>query len=493
MQMISRLADAVSLNGIDQAWQRALQGSAIVGVGSAFKSALTKIDGEAVRKFGSGLQSLSFAAALVLFSVLALPQFTNDKEGLALIAMTGFGLWLLGYLLGGKESRRSNAVDIAVLLFFAANVIAACASHYFIPSLKGLSKIIVYICSYFFLTAILSNSPKRKLILVSILVTSAFAVSLHGFYQYKIGVEPLATWEDPTVETHGTRIFSTFGNPNLLAGYLIPLCPLALALGLSALSARKFLLAIAPIIAAAAIAVAIILTGSRGGYLAVAAAGATISIMAVAKFWIAQPKARLFIIILCIVLPVLLLIGLHFVPAFEQRVTSIFAGREHSSNSYRINVWNASWRMLLDNWWFGIGPGNVTFRLAYGLYMVSGFDALGTYCVPLEVAVESGIIGLIAFGVMLLSLFGRAHISFWSSPKTLETLDKPDSEQSSRAMLTSDQWLAAGAVAALVGLMAQGMVDTIFYRPQVQFIFWLVVALIVTDANSSTRSIKRNS
>jgi putative inorganic carbon (HCO3(-)) transporter len=490
MQMISRLADAVSLSGIDQAWQRALQGSAIIGVGSAIKSALSKIDGEAVRKLGSGLQSLSFAVAVVLFSVLALPQFTNDKEWLGIIAMVGFGLWLLGYLLGGKESRRSNAVDIAVLLFFATNVIAACASHYFIPSIKGLSKIIIYICSYFFLTGILNNAPRRKLTLVSILVTAAFAVSLYGLYQYKIGVAPLATWEDPTVETQGTRIFSTLGNPNLLAGYLIPICPLALALGLSALSARKFLLAIPPIIASAAIAVAIILTGSRGGYLAVAAAGATISIMAVAKFWIAQPKARLFIVILCIVLPVLLLVGLHFVPAFEQRVTSIFAGREHSSNSYRINVWNASWRMFLDNWWFGIGPGNVVFRLAYGLYMVSGFDALGTYCVPLEVAVESGIVGLVAFGVMLLSLFGRAHISFWSAPTSLVT---PDSGQKSRGMLTSDQWLAAGAVAALVGLMAQGMVDTIFYRPQVQFIFWLVVALIVTDATSSSGSIKRNS
>jgi putative inorganic carbon (HCO3(-)) transporter len=112
--------------------------------------------------------------------------------------------------------------------------------------------------------------------------------------------------------------------------------------------------------------------------------------------------------------------------------------------------------------------------------MVSGYDALGTYCVPLEVAVECGIVGLIAFALLLISLFARAHISFWSV--------NPD--KSTR--LSLEQWLTAGAVAALVGLLAQGMVDTVFYRPQVQYIFWLVVALIVTD-NRGSSSIKRNS
>jgi len=489
MQMLTRLAEAASLNGFDQAWRRALQTSALVGVGGAVKSACAKIDGQTLGKIGSGLQSLSFGVALILFVALALPKFVDDKFVLGLIALAGFGLWLLGYLLGGKESRQSNPVDITVLLFFGANVVATGAAHYFMPAVQGLLKVAIYISSYFYLTAILHNSPKRKLMLVSVLVICAFALSLDGFKQFKDGVAPLATWEDPTVETHGTRIFSTLKNPNLLAGYLIPISSLALALGFSALSAKKYLLSIAPLIAAAAISVAIILTGSRGGYLAVGAAGLTMAVMAVARFWITKPKARIFIIILCIVLPILLLIGLHFVPAFEQRVTSIFAGREHSSNSYRINVWHASWRMFLDNWWFGIGPGNQVFRLAYGLYMVSGFDALGTYCVPLEIAVECGVIGLISFVVLLVSLFARGHISFWSAGIS-DNATNTEPEASSR--LSLEQWLTAGAVAALIGLMAQGMVDTVFYRPQVQFIFWLVVALIVTDKHGS-RTIKQNS
>lgn len=480
MMLISQIANIASMNGLDGFWQQALQSSVIVNIGSALKSAMSKIDGDKMRTVGSFCQSVSFAIALIWFAALALPMFKDDKDVLAIIGLGGFALWILGYLLGGKESRRPSATDMLVLVFFATNVVAAGASHYFMPAVLGLAKIIVYICSYFYMTAILQNSPRRKLALVSVLVLAAVVESLVGFEQFRNHVQPLATWEDPTVETQGTRIFSWLGNPNLLAGYLIPVGPLAFALGFSALTSGRFLLAIPPLVAGAIISVAIVLTGSRGGYLAIGAAGATISFMAMARFWMAKPKARVFIVILCLVLPILLVVGLHFVPSFEQRVTSIFAGREHSSNSYRINVWNASFRMFLDNWWIGIGPGNKVFRLAYGLYMVSGYDALGTYCVPLEVAVECGVVGLTAFLLLLVSLFARAHISFWSV----------NADKSTR--LSLEQWLTAGAVAALVGLLAQGMVDTVFYRPQVQYIFWLAVALIVTDVRGSS-SIKQNS
>jgi len=39
---------------------------------------------------------------------------------------------------------------------------------------------------------------------------------------------------------------------------------------------------------------------------------------------------------------------------------------------------------LKDNFLIGIGTGNTTFRLVYGLYMVTGFDALGAYNIYLD-------------------------------------------------------------------------------------------------------------
>ena len=46
--------------------------------------------------------------------------------------------------------------------------------------------------------------------------------------------------------------------------------------------------------------------------------------------------------------------------------------------------------------------------------MESSFDALGTYCVPLEVGVETGILGLCAFGALIVSLLARGHAAFWA-------------------------------------------------------------------------------
>src|SRR4030095_16216298 len=209
------------------------------------------------------------------------------------------------------------------------------------------------------------------------------------------------------------------------------------------------------------IMLATVLTGSRGGYIGLLASMLALAVICAAWLWQRRPKARLFVVLLVISLPVLLWAVLHGVPAFEQRVASLVAGWQHSSNAFRLNVRRASWAMFLDNWWIGVGPGNQAFRLAYGVYMRSGFDALGTYCVPLEVAVECGIPGLAVAGMLLLCLFARAHEAFWQSAD-------PES-----------RWLVAGAISALVGIMAHGFVDTVFYRPQVHFLFWLLVAVVV--------------
>ena len=131
--------------------------------------------------------------------------------------------------------------------------------------------------------------------------------------------------------------------------------------------------------------------------------------------------------------------------------------------------------MFKDNWWLGVGVGNQAFRLAYGLYMKSGFDALGTYCVPLEVAVETGVIGFLIFGALIVCMIARAHVLFWQ-----------EGELRSQA----NRWLMAGAAAALAGLMVQGFVDTVFYRPQVHFIFWFMAAIIFAGVKPKTKNEK---
>ena len=98
-----------------------------------------------------------------------------------------WGWWIL---LGGIERRTASSLDAIVIVYLAANVISALASHYLAESIHGLLKVVVYILSYFYLTSLLQGRPNRKAILLSALALTALAVSMYGFWQYHNHVEP---------------------------------------------------------------------------------------------------------------------------------------------------------------------------------------------------------------------------------------------------------------------------------------------------------------
>ena len=116
--------------------------------------------------------------------------------------------------------------------------------------------------------------------------------------------------------------------------------------------------------------------------------------------------------------------------------------------------------MFKDNWLLGIGVGNKNFREIYGLYMKTGFDALSAYNIYLETAVESGIFALIAFLGTLITL----------SVETVKFILKSTDLEKVIFVATS--------IIAIWAVMFHGLVDTIYFRPQLQFVFWAYVAVI---------------
>ena len=119
--------------------------------------------------------------------------------------------------------------------------------------------------------------------------------------------------------------------------------------------------------------------------------------------------------------------------------------------------------MFKDNWLCGIGVGNWTFREVYGLYMRTGFDALGAYSVPLEIAVETGILGLINFIIFISS----ALIS--TSKKICSNISY------------NEKIILSTTLISIIGMMLHGIVDTVWFRPQIQFVFWLMIAILSTS------------
>jgi putative inorganic carbon (HCO3(-)) transporter len=142
------------------------------------------------------------------------------------------------------------------------------------------------------------------------------------------------------------------------------------------------------------------------------------------------------------------------------RVISIFAMRNDSSNSFRFNVYKSSFQMFKDNWLVGIGQGNQNFREVYGLYMKTGFDALSAYNIYLETAVESGIFALVMFLGFLITLLVNG----------IKYILKTDNR--------TNLILVAIPVLSIIGTMFHGLVDTVFFRPQLQIVFWTMCAIL---------------
>ena len=121
--------------------------------------------------------------------------------------------------------------------------------------------------------------------------------------------------------------------------------------------------------------------------------------------------------------------------------------------------------MIRDRPLIGIGQGNQAFNQVYPLYMRPNYTALSAYSIFLETAVEIGLVGLSIFLGLVITVFNCG----------LEQLKIMRSEQNRQAF-----WII-GAIAAIAGMLAHGMVDTVWYRPQINTIWWLMVAIIASS------------
>jgi len=161
----------------------------------------------------------------------------------------------------------------------------------------------------------------------------------------------------------------------------------------------------------------------------------------------------------------------------------MFIGRNDSSNNFRRNVWTAVIDMIRDRPILGIGPGNTAFNKVYPLYMKPKFTALSAYSVLLEIAVETGFIGLSCFLWLLTVTINQGLLQIKNLRdaqfNSLNSQEESPNSQSNQAF-----WLI-GAIATLIAMMTHGFFDTVWYRPEVNMLWWLMVAIIASFYSNS--------
>lgn len=217
------------------------------------------------------------------------------------------------------------------------------------------------------------------------------------------------------------RAGAPFGNPNLLAAYLLPLLALLLALWEEQWDVRLLPLAL---LLFGGIAVSF----SRGAW--------AVTLLLLAVFFVKRFGFFRPILLLLASLPLLSFV----LPASITARLASFASPD-SSVGYRFSLWKSIFRLPLSRFLFGVGEGKAALFSALSPYMAAGLEKVEhTHSLFLHLLTSVGILGT-AFFVLSLAFGFRER--------------------------------KKGARRALLSLLLFGLFDDPLYGGQSEVLFWL--------------------
>ncbi len=289
-----------------------------------------------------------------------------------------------------------------------------------------------------------SVKDRRQLDAVLRLLMAAGAlVALYGIYQYVTGDAGADAWIDSDMfSTVETRVYSTLENPNVLSEYLLLVIPLTVSVCITAGSKR---LRAASAAAAALMALCMVLTFSRGGWLGLIFAAALFMVLLDRRMIVVGLAAA---VVLVFFLPETII----------SRFTSI-GNLSDGSTSYRLYIWMGTLAMLKDYWMCGIGTGTGAFTSVYPAYSYNAIVAPHAHNLFLQITTECGVWGLLMLLAVIFSFFRCVSGAL------------------SRAADKKDRVLLIGALSGMTGFLVQSMTDHSFYNYRVTFLFWIFTAL----------------
>ncbi|MBK8025993.1 MAG: O-antigen ligase family protein [Chloroflexi bacterium] len=315
------------------------------------------------------------------------------------------------------------------------------------------------------------------------IIAAALANGVIGLYEFFGGSGALHL----LVEGRYFRAFGTFGQPNPFGGFMGLVAPLAIALLLasvvriwqrrSSTGGRLPLWAAAAFFAVASsvIVFALYASWSRGAWLAFAASGAAMVI--------ALPRRTLHAILLpsvgVVAIGLIALSGL--LPAsiaarlssVTNEITAVSDVRgvdvspENYANVERLAHWQAAINMATANPWLGVGFGN--YDNAYLSYNLLYWDlSLGhAHNYYLNVFGETGMIGLLAYGVLVLTMTAR----LWRIRR------HPDA---------AVRWLGIGLLGSWVYLTVHSLTDNLYVNNLFLHIGAIIALVAVLDDQLSS-------
>jgi O-antigen ligase len=324
-----------------------------------------------------------------------------------------YGTLLIAVLIYRRTSRPgpsflSDRIIRGAVILLGASLLSVPFSVWRGGAASTVVELLKLIALIFLLSTLVDSTARlRKIVWCMTAVAAWFAASslfafAHGqFYALKYDWGSLDRAEG---------VNSIVGGANELAGLLLALLPLLIAL---LRSTRNLLARILLVACGTASLAAISLTGSRI---------AMIGLIAMAVFYTLQSKYKLLTGIACVLIGCLVWFSLPGL--YKQRYLTVQSyaqgGQLDASNELRLEVWRAGEQIFFQRPILGVGAGQ--FRTAYGLMYLAGRHAawMNPHNLLIQVACELGLVGLAAFVFFLwqiakglrFTLRGKRHRGF---------------------------------------------------------------------------------
>ena len=270
------------------------------------------------------------------------------------------------------------------------------------------------------------------------------------------------------------NIFSTFGNPNHLGGYLAIIFPIVVVLGLGV---KRWYWRLGGGIVGIILLVEVVRTVARGAWVAV-----IIAMLVLAAFLAPELRRRAPLIVggaagaFLVVVAGLAAFGKRFL---AQPLSSLFQSGGGTSIWQRVQIWRTAFHIALKNPVAGIGPDN--FALVYPKYQSAAWvKALGaTYLVNgahdifVNVLADQGFVGLALF-LAILGAIALRCVGAWRRCRATERGENTDDGAKDRARLLR---VTLGVVSAsITAYLVQGLFNV--QQVGLSFTFWLLVGLL---------------
>lgn len=359
---------------------------------------------------------------------------------------------VLAVSIAANKEKTLPPVWFTMIVFMITTAFSVISSY---DTADSIRTFIFFVTAYMLCIAVyiyISDTDRLKKFLRWMLCTATIT-SIVAYAQRALGIDASVEYTDLALnEGMPGRAFSTLGNPNNFAEFLILFMPFGFAYAITRSDKKQKLLCIACIIISVG---AVILTYSRSGWIALA--------LAVVVYVMLYNKKYL---------PYLVIAALVLIPFLPQSVINrilTIGNTADTSSSYRLHIWTGCFAMLSDYWLTGVGLGSGGFQAIFPPYSIMSTSAAPhSHMQFLEMFLELGILGFIAYVCFMFVILRRSFA----------------------ASKTADKFLKHSAIAsaaAMTGIILIGFFEYCWFYPRVLFAFFICAGVCMASVRLSKK------